>query len=70
MLQERTFVEKLLRFGRRVIPRRIFKFGQSPYHWLMSMLGAIIYGFPARKLKVIAVTGTKGKSTTVYMIAK
>ncbi len=34
------------------------------------MLGAVIYGFPSRNMKVIAVTGTKGKSTVVFMISK
>jgi len=34
------------------------------------MLGAVIYRFPSRSMKVIAVTGTKGKSTTVFMVSK
>ncbi len=34
------------------------------------MLGGVIYGFPSKSMKVIAVTGTKGKSTTVFMISK
>ena len=34
------------------------------------MLGGVIYGFPSKSMKVIAVTGTKGKSTTVYMVSK
>jgi len=32
------------------------------------LLGAVLYSFPSKKIKVIAVTGTKGKSTTVEMI--
>ena len=43
---------------------------QPIYHWCLSMLGAVIYRFPSRSMKVIAVTGTKGKSTTVYMVSK
>ncbi len=39
------------------------------YHRLRSWLAALQAGFPARKLKVIAVTGTDGKTTTVSMIA-
>ena len=33
-------------------------------------MGAFFYGFPSRKLKVIGVTGTNGKTTTTEMIAK
>ncbi len=44
--------------------------GQPVYHWCLSMLGAVIYRFPSRSMKVFAVTGTKGKSTTVFMISK
>ncbi len=40
-----------------------------PYHYLLALLGAIFYGFPARKLEVIAVTGTKGKSSVVELVS-
>lgn len=38
------------------------------YHLSLAMLGNVIYRFPSKKLFVIAVTGTKGKSTTVELI--
>lgn len=38
------------------------------YHYILSILGALIYRFPSRHIKVIAVTGTKGKSSTVEII--
>ncbi len=38
------------------------------YHWLVSITAAVIFGFPARKLTVIGVTGTDGKTTTVNLI--
>ena len=34
----------------------------------LAIMAATYYGNPARKLKIIGVTGTKGKTTTTYMI--
>lgn len=70
MFRENEFLNKFLNLGRRVIPQGVFRWAQPIYHWKLAMLGAIIYGFPSRAMMVIAVTGTKGKSTTVYMISK
>ncbi len=39
-------------------------------HKVRAFLAAVIYGFPGKKLRVIGVAGTKGKTTTVNMIAK
>lgn len=38
------------------------------YHFAVSYLAALYFGFPSKKLTVIGVTGTDGKSTTVNMI--
>jgi UDP-N-acetylmuramoyl-L-alanyl-D-glutamate--2,6-diaminopimelate ligase len=38
------------------------------YHLLIAVIANIIYRFPGRKLTVIGVTGTDGKTTTVSMI--
>ncbi|OGZ19708.1 MAG: hypothetical protein A2654_01710 [Candidatus Nealsonbacteria bacterium RIFCSPHIGHO2_01_FULL_43_31] len=40
------------------------------YHWCLAFLGACLYGFPSRKLKVIGVTGTNGKTTVVIFITE
>lgn len=39
------------------------------YHYTLALLGAAFYLFPSRNLFVIAVTGTKGKSTTTELLA-
>jgi UDP-N-acetylmuramoyl-L-alanyl-D-glutamate--2,6-diaminopimelate ligase len=41
----------------------------SFYHFILAFLGALIYGFPSKKLILIGVTGTNGKTTTTEMIA-
>ena len=41
----------------------------STYHYLLAFVGAVVFGFPSRKLNVIAVTGTKGKSSVVELIS-
>ncbi len=70
MLQESSLLELLLHTARKLIPKSVFRTLKPGYHWLLSATGALVYGFPSRSMKVIAVTGTKGKSTTVYMVTK
>ncbi len=41
---------------------------KKTYHILQSEVAAIKLGHPAKKIKIIAVTGTSGKSTTATMI--
>lgn len=38
------------------------------YHLLKAVLANIYFGFPSKKLKVIGVTGTDGKTTTAFII--
>ena len=42
----------------------------SWYHFGLAFLGALFYQLPSKKIKVIGVTGTNGKSTVVEMISK
>ncbi len=46
------------------------KFLVGWYHLALAFVAALIYGFPSKKLVVIGVTGTNGKSTTVEMISR
>lgn len=57
----RTIIKKL-------VPRAIFQFFQPYYHFLLAYIGALKYHHPAKKLLVIGVTGTKGKSSTTEII--
>jgi len=38
------------------------------YHISLAILGALIYGLPSRNIKVIGITGTKGKSSVLEII--
>jgi UDP-N-acetylmuramoyl-L-alanyl-D-glutamate--2,6-diaminopimelate ligase len=40
----------------------------STYHFLWAWTGAAVYRYPRKKLVVIGVTGTKGKTTTLELI--
>ena len=51
-------------FLRKLIPERVLLF----YHKCCAVLASLIYRFPGRKLYVIGVTGTNGKTTTCAFI--
>ena len=62
-------MEKVLQFIKRFIPSRLFTALQPAYHYTLALMGAILYDFPSKKLIVIGVTGSKGKTTTTEMIS-
>lgn len=61
-------MEKILRKIEKLIPKKLYKAGQPIYHFLLAIVGMIIYRFPARKMIMIGVTGTKGKTSTANFI--
>lgn len=65
-----TALDKILYQIKKFIPKSVFEFFQPMYHRLLAWGGALRYGFPSHQMKLIGVTGTKGKSTMVYMITK
>ena len=55
---------------KKILKKLIPLFLISRYHFFLAFFGAVLYRFPSRKLSVIGVTGTNGKSTVVEMIVK
>ena len=51
---------------KKLIPQSL----KNIYHLFQAMSANVRYGFPSKKLKVIGVTGTNGKTTTTQMIGK
>lgn len=51
---------------KKLIPQSI----KNIYHLGQAILANLIYGFPTRKMKVIGITGTDGKTTTVQLVAR
>lgn len=55
----------MINFLRKIMPRKIMLW----YHKTWAILGIILYGLPSRKMHIIGVTGTNGKTTTVNLIS-
>jgi UDP-N-acetylmuramoyl-L-alanyl-D-glutamate--2,6-diaminopimelate ligase len=51
---------------KKIIPQKL----RNVYHLGQAILANLLYGFPSRKITIIGVTGTNGKTTTCQMIAK
>src|ERR1035437_5854240 len=61
-------MERLLIKVKNRIPISLFKALQPLYHYALAGLGAVWYGFPSRKLQVVGITGTNGKTTTATLL--
>lgn len=55
---------------KRIIKKIVPAFVISAYHLLLAYSAALWYRFPSQSMIVIGVTGTKGKSSVVFMLAK
>jgi UDP-N-acetylmuramoyl-L-alanyl-D-glutamate--2,6-diaminopimelate ligase len=61
-------IDTILGIIRKFVPKDLYRKAQPAYHYLMALAGAVVYRFPSRKVTVIAVTGTKGKTTVSELI--
>lgn len=61
-------MEKILRTIEKITPKKLYRLFQPAYHFLLATTGTVIYRKPSRKLFVIGITGTKGKSSTTEFV--
>jgi len=61
-----VIISDIKKLVRKILPACVINF----YHLLRAIIACIYYGFPAKKLRVIGVTGTNGKTTTAVMVSK
>ncbi len=55
---------------KKILPVKLFKAVEPTGHLLEAVVTSFRYGFPGKKLRVIGVTGTNGKTTTSFFIQK
>lgn len=61
-------VDKILNLAKKIIPKPIFDAFQPAYHFALGWLTSVWYGNPSEKMIVVGVTGTTGKTTTIFLI--
>jgi len=62
-------MEQLRNTLKRIIPTKLFTLIQPHYHYALAWYGAFKFKHPGRSLTIVAITGTKGKSTSVEILA-
>jgi UDP-N-acetylmuramoyl-L-alanyl-D-glutamate--2,6-diaminopimelate ligase len=63
-----SLINFFVRILKKILPSWLVKPLLPLYHYVLSFALALSYGFPARSLTVIGVTGTKGKSSVSDML--
>lgn len=46
----------------------MLRFSKNLFHLLSALAASVFYGFPGRKMTVIGITGTDGKTTTSHLV--
>jgi UDP-N-acetylmuramoyl-L-alanyl-D-glutamate--2,6-diaminopimelate ligase len=62
-------MDSILYQVKRFLPKTILSTIRPLYHFCLSYIGALWYRHPSRHITVVAITGTKGKSTVIEMMA-
>lgn len=50
------------------VPEHVTVIHVKDTRYALALMSAAYFGYPANKMKIIGITGTKGKTTTTYMI--
>ncbi|QSH39154.1 UDP-N-acetylmuramoyl-L-alanyl-D-glutamate--2,6-diaminopimelate ligase [Candidatus Kaiserbacteria bacterium] len=53
---------------KRLIPKPLYQMIAPLYHHALAWVGAQLYGHPSKKINVVAITGTKGKSSVSELV--
>lgn len=61
-------VNRVVSILKKIVPEPVVQLFRPLYHRVLAFGMALSYGFPARSLTVIGITGTKGKSTVAEML--
>ncbi|MES2224218.1 MAG: UDP-N-acetylmuramyl-tripeptide synthetase [Patescibacteria group bacterium] len=57
-------ISKIKSLLRKILPYKVI----GCYHYCFALLASLVYGLPSRKMIVIGVTGTKGKTSAINFI--
>ena len=60
-------MDPVLRAIKKVVHEKLFKALQPIYHYSLAFTAALLYGFTSRSIKIVGITGTKGKTSTAEL---
>lgn len=61
-------LDSLLRAIKKIVPKSVFGAFQPLYHYTLAFIAALVYRFPGKKIMVVGITGTKGKTTVAELV--